>query len=144
MARSFGSRLVIFKQFPSTIITNLIITVVQFCVNACHYLVAFRALHAHAPPFVDILASYGPLSLLGYLPFTIAGAGVSDAAAVVFWKRPTLSSEEIIAAFMVMRLFLFIGALALPALLYAGKLSMILKPAWRKLQKCRKEQVRVE
>jgi len=122
LVRSFGCRLMVFKQFPSAIITNVIITTAQFCVNAGHFLVAFRAIHAQAPPFGVLLISYGPLALLGYLPFTISGAGVSDAAAILLWKQPSLSSEEIIAAFMVLRLFLLIGALTLPACLYAGKL----------------------
>ena len=114
-------RIAIFRRYPMIVLTNLVITAGVFFLSACQFYFVFRALDLKPPEFSRLLISYGPISIMGYLPFTISGAGVSETVAVAMWRGPGLGSEEIIAAFLVARIFTLVTTFILPALIYGSR-----------------------
>jgi glycosyltransferase 2 family protein len=108
-----------FRNHWDALLINVVITIAVYTLNALQFLVAFAALRVPAPAFSRLLASYGSLALLGYLPFTISGAGVIEAAAVVLWRGSSENSEQIIAVVLMTRVFALTSSLFLPALAYA-------------------------
>jgi len=119
--RSVYVRIAVFRHHPWIVLANVLITTGIFLLSASQFLLAFKALDVHAPDFSRLLVSYGPISIMGYLPFTVSGAGVSEALAIAIWTGPKVGSEEIIAAFVIARLFTLISTFLLPSVIYAGR-----------------------
>lgn len=102
---------------------NLLITVGIFTLSAAQFIVAFYAIGIEAIDWRMVLASYGVLLLLNYMPITFGGIGLGEASAVFLWSGLGLTSEQIIAVFLLSRMFtllatMVIGGTAMFAWLY--------------------------
>lgn len=118
LIKSFMDRCVILWRHPWILLFNICCTAGVFAIGAIHYLIAFKSVGIMGPSLTKLFFSYGPLSLLTYLPFTVSGAGVGEAAAAVIWSGPTVRSEDIIAVVLVARLFALASSVGLSGVVY--------------------------
>lgn len=92
---------------------NILITLGIFGLSALQFFVAFAAVGIEVADWLLILVSYGVLLLINYLPITFGGIGLGEVAAVFLWASLGLASEQILAAFLVVRLFTLVSTLLL-------------------------------
>lgn len=93
--------------------TNIIITVAIFALQALAFIVVFSSLGIVVTDWLLILVSLGMLSLINYLPITFGGIGLGEAAAVLLWAGLGLTSEQILAGFVVARISILISTILL-------------------------------
>jgi len=102
----------LFKSHPSVLFFNLLVSVLVFGLCGLQYLLAFGALSITVDNPMLIISSYGVFVAINYLPISVGGIGINELVALALWRNLSLSSESIIAAFIVLRLFALMSALS--------------------------------
>lgn len=98
-------------NFPGALIVNFSLSCLNFICCGIQYLLAFLAIHIFVEnPFL-VISSYGVFVAVNYLPISIGGIGLNEVLAISLWRDLHLSSESVIATFLVLRVFALISAL---------------------------------
>lgn len=99
----------------SPLLANSVITMGNYCLTTLAIALAFSAagVTVSMTNLEVILVSCGILGLINMLPISFNGIGVGEMAAVYLWAESGLSSEEILAAFIVWRIFALVTTLLL-------------------------------
>jgi len=92
---------------------NMIITIAIFGLQGLQFYGAFSAVRIEVTDWLLILSSYGVMAIIGQLPITLGGIGLSEAAAVLLWAGLGMGTEQILAVFLLIRLFTMISTLFL-------------------------------
>ncbi len=95
------------------LIANMIITAGILGLSALQFIVAFAAVGVEVTDWLLIIVSFGVLLLINYLPITFGGIGLGEAAAVFLWASLGIASEQILAVYLVVRLFTLASTLIL-------------------------------
>ncbi|MBI5937546.1 MAG: flippase-like domain-containing protein [Betaproteobacteria bacterium] len=92
---------------------NLAVTLGIFGLSALQYLVAFQALGLRVEEPLLIFISYGVLIIINYLPIAFGGIGLGEVSALFLWSEMGLTSEQILAALLIVRLFTLLATILL-------------------------------
>lgn len=92
---------------------NAVITIGLFALSALQIIGCLSAVGIEVKDYWLIFFSYGALPLINQLPITFGGLGVGEAAAVFLWSELGAPSEQILAAFILMRIFTLVSTMLL-------------------------------
>jgi uncharacterized protein (TIRG00374 family) len=112
--RRVAEQLMIFRRHLGTVVLNVSLTLVKWVLMASLYLAAFHAVGTtvtfEAAATIPVMSS-----LVGYIPVTVGGAGTMEWTAVVLFRRVGLEGAVVLSAYILLRVVLILGALALLA-----------------------------
>jgi uncharacterized membrane protein YbhN (UPF0104 family) len=112
-ARKIFDRLGCYRGQYGLLLANMIITVSIFGLVTTQFIVAFSAVGIEVTDWRLILVSYGILLLINHLPITFGGIGLGEAAAVLLWAGLGITSEQILSAFLLTRVFTLVSTMLL-------------------------------
>lgn len=110
------------------LLANFIITSLIFLGSGIKLLICVWAIGASVKDWQVIVFSYGVFPLLGYLPITFGGFGLTESVSVVLWKEAGLLSEQSIAAMIVARFLTMCSTLGLVATAHMVRKFVV--PRW--------------
>lgn len=111
--QKIAARLWCYSGQVPLLLGTVVVTVCIFSFASMQFLVAFSAVGVNVDDGLLILVTYGLLLLINYLPITFGGIGLGEAAAVVLWSGLGITSEQILAGYLVMRVFVLLSTLLL-------------------------------
>ncbi len=118
VVRGVLTRVNIYKNHVRLLILNVFLTVGIYSVNVFVYIVCFYTVGIVIPDINLIFLTYSIFMLINYLPISIGGIGVGEFTAIILWSSMGLSSEQILAGFIVMRGFALVSSLSLSGLAF--------------------------
>lgn len=110
------------------LLANFGITALIFLSSGVKLLICVLAVGASVKDWQVIVFSYGVFPLLGYLPITFGGFGVTESVSVVLWGKAGLLSEQSIAAMIVVRFLTMCSTLGLVATAHTVRKFVV--PQW--------------
>lgn len=123
-------KLALLGSAKKLLLANLGITALIFLGNGIKLLVCVLAIGVSVKDWQIIVFSYGVFPLLGYLPITFGGFGLTESASVVLWGKAGLLSEQSIASMIVIRFLTMCSTLGL--IVVAHVVRKFVVPQWKK------------
>lgn len=112
------------------LLANFAITALIFLGSGIKLLICVLAVGVSVKDWQVIVFSYGVFPLLGYLPITFGGLGLTESVSIVLWGKAGLLSEQSIAAMIVVRFLTMCSTLGLVAAAHGVRSFVI--PLWRR------------
>ena len=101
------------KKAYKLLLLNIFFTLLILSVSTLQHIVAFYVVGVPLDNWALILAFYGVILIVNYLPISIGGIGVAEFIAVFMWGTIGVESEQVLAAFFISRTLVFLCTLIL-------------------------------
>ncbi len=110
------------------LLANFGITALIFLGSGIKLLICVLAVGVSVKDWQVIVFSYGVFPLVGYLPITFGGLGLTESVSIVLWGKAGLLSEQSIAAMIVVRFLTMCSTLGLVVAAHGVRRLVI--PLW--------------
>jgi uncharacterized membrane protein YbhN (UPF0104 family) len=109
---------------------NLFVTLVILSSSAMLYVIGFSAVNIYIDNWLVMIAFYGIIIIVNYLPITLGGIGLGELVSVYLWGHLGILSEKVLAAFVIIRCFALLSTIILSGAtalvwLYSKKTELI-------------------
>lgn len=104
-------RLWVYHKGLHIVLLNIVLSTMIFLLSVFQFLLMARAMGVEVVNVLLLVVSYGALQIINYLPISFGGVGVGEVAAIYLWQSAGLTSEQVIAIFVVVRVFTLLSTL---------------------------------